>query len=664
AIKRLESVEKQLLRNPIRAEVYKSSINQYHERGFAEEVKDTKAHDNDIKLFPEAAKRVMDDMYVDDCLTGADDKEEAVKLQKELTEFMHCAAFNLTKWSSNTEDVLSHVEEKDRARNMLIDFREREPLKALGICWNTLTDCFEFHIPQNQFLLHECETKRNMLSDASKIFDPMGLLSPYTIRSKMLFQQLWNRGLQWDEQLPEDILQQWNAWKTEDSTDMGSAEMEALSRGGKSRRFTDSWSNIEKSERQRFVETWPNQKLNQASTRDAQKERKAKPVQNFVTVSNKPVIDHGRYERWIKLIRVTAYVLRFVANLKLKKHDFPKELSVDEIANAETFLYHHIQKEAFPEEYERLASGKTLQRNSRILKLDPYFDKNSHTLRLGQAKMLTMYRSIKLDIDGDRIHRSESERRVVMKGYIRAKCAPLDLEARLIIALSTDDLNFPSQSKYRGDMPRSLVLQNFVRCDEEDGCYPMASFTYQQLTQSLTQTLLSTQPFGTTTMNNDLLYYLKSFVSQRLLFMKRSTLPGHPKGFAMIQFIQELQIIKTMNAYFMQIRQLFHYVQRFTTQRTPYNFSQRKLFMFNEKRSIRKWERHWYIAQLLQSKKGPKNPEVRCLLPSESQLFELDHHHWGHCHFFLICKFWRYSHIGSTELSRWWQYNFRFQHIC
>ena len=32
-------------------------------------------------------------------------------------------------------------------------------------------------------------------------------------------------------------------------------------------------------------ETWPNQKLNQASTRDAQKERKAKPVQNFVTVS-------------------------------------------------------------------------------------------------------------------------------------------------------------------------------------------------------------------------------------------------------------------------------------------------------------------------------------------------------------------------------------------
>jgi hypothetical protein len=91
-------------------------------------------------------------------------------------------------------------------------------------------------------------------------------------------------------------------------------------------------------------ETWPNHRLSQAFKRDAQKESDAKSFHNFVTDSNKPVIDHGRYERWIKLIRVTAYVLRLVANLKLKKHDCPKELSVDVIANAETFWYRHIQK--------------------------------------------------------------------------------------------------------------------------------------------------------------------------------------------------------------------------------------------------------------------------------------------------------------------------------
>ena len=55
----------------------------------------------------------------------------------------------------------------------------------------------------------------SMLSDASKMFDPMSILSPYTIRSKVLFQQLWSRGLQWDKNLPEDIKQQWDIWKSE-----------------------------------------------------------------------------------------------------------------------------------------------------------------------------------------------------------------------------------------------------------------------------------------------------------------------------------------------------------------------------------------------------------------------------------------------------------------
>ena len=345
AIKRLESVEKQLLKNPTRAEAYKSSINQYHEKGFAEEIQQAKVPNEDVKLvrylphhavfrenkpttkcrvvfdasareedgvslndcvlpgpalqpnlvavllrfrthkiglmadiekmflqimlaekdrdvhryvwrnmkidkppkvyrmtrvsfgvncspflaiatvrnhaerfeleFPQAAKCVRDDMYVDDCLTGADDEEEAVKLQQSMTELMYRAAFNLTKWSSNSENVLNHIEEKDRAPNTLIDFSEKEPLKALGIGWNTLTDCFEFHVPTNRFLLRERETKRSMLSDASKLFDPMGILSPYTIRSKVMFQQLWSRGLQWDENLPEDIKQQWDIWKSE-----------------------------------------------------------------------------------------------------------------------------------------------------------------------------------------------------------------------------------------------------------------------------------------------------------------------------------------------------------------------------------------------------------------------------------------------------------------
>ena len=58
------------------------------------------------------------------------------------------------------------------------------------------------------------ETKRSLLSIASKVFDPMGLITPLTIRAKMSFQELWQRGLQLEDRLDDDIADQWRSWKS------------------------------------------------------------------------------------------------------------------------------------------------------------------------------------------------------------------------------------------------------------------------------------------------------------------------------------------------------------------------------------------------------------------------------------------------------------------
>lgn len=75
--------------------------------------------------------------------------------------------------------------------------------------------------------------------------------------------------------------------------------------------------------------------------------------------------------------QVTTYVL---GCMKLKKRGCPTEPSG--VANAKT-CYHYIQKEILSDEYEILKSVRSSQWNSPILKLDPYFDKNSGTLRVG-----------------------------------------------------------------------------------------------------------------------------------------------------------------------------------------------------------------------------------------------------------------------------------------
>ena len=48
-----------------------------------------------------------------------------------------------------------------------------------------------------------------------RIFDPIGLLSPFIIRVKCLFQEMWERGIAWDQDLPDDLVEKWHKWCSE-----------------------------------------------------------------------------------------------------------------------------------------------------------------------------------------------------------------------------------------------------------------------------------------------------------------------------------------------------------------------------------------------------------------------------------------------------------------
>ena len=128
---------------------------------------------------------------------------------------MMAAAFNLTKWASNSKLVMDGIDPDKRATSLLVECDSRGPLKALGVSWDLISDCFRFLAPTETVSCHDPMTKRSLLSLASRVFDPMGLISPFTVRAKILFQELWRRGLEWDDPLDNDIEQEWSSWKSE-----------------------------------------------------------------------------------------------------------------------------------------------------------------------------------------------------------------------------------------------------------------------------------------------------------------------------------------------------------------------------------------------------------------------------------------------------------------
>lgn len=47
----------------------------------------------------------------------------------------------------------------------------------------------------------------------AKVFDVLGWVSPVTVKMKILLQRLWEAKPDWDDPIPDDVLQVWSQWR-------------------------------------------------------------------------------------------------------------------------------------------------------------------------------------------------------------------------------------------------------------------------------------------------------------------------------------------------------------------------------------------------------------------------------------------------------------------
>ena len=81
--------------------------------------------------------------------------------------------------------------------------------------WNPKFDVFHFKVKQiNEAIPAKALTKRQVLSDIAKIFDPLGWLSPISIKLKSLMQEIWVAKLDWDDNLPDNLAENYLEWRS------------------------------------------------------------------------------------------------------------------------------------------------------------------------------------------------------------------------------------------------------------------------------------------------------------------------------------------------------------------------------------------------------------------------------------------------------------------
>ena len=157
--------------------------------------------DNNAHVFdPEVVSTVKKNFYVDDCLKSVPSEKVAVKLAQDLQSLMKMGGFRLTKWLSNSRNVLRSIPESERSPSVVslnpCDDLPRD--RALGINWDVNDDKIKFivQVADRPF------TRRGILSIVSSIFDPLGLVSPITLRAKAIVQDLCRKKLGWDDEIP------------------------------------------------------------------------------------------------------------------------------------------------------------------------------------------------------------------------------------------------------------------------------------------------------------------------------------------------------------------------------------------------------------------------------------------------------------------------------
>lgn len=164
----------------------------------------------EARTYPEAARVVQEDFYVDDLMSGTHSLQKAKVLQRNLVELLSSGGFNLRKWRTNNAALAQNLPEDLRDKTYM-EISDNETVKTLGVYWNPTKDEFRFKVHLN---VDEKEfSKRTVLADIAKLFDPLGWITPVMIKAKLLLQELWIKEYTWDQQLSEDIAIKWGKFR-------------------------------------------------------------------------------------------------------------------------------------------------------------------------------------------------------------------------------------------------------------------------------------------------------------------------------------------------------------------------------------------------------------------------------------------------------------------
>ena len=155
------------------------------------------------KISTNAAECISKNSYMDDIIESVDLEGEMNQRMINIEKILELGGFQIKGWNKSSQKHEEEVSINLSAAN------ESNTEKVLGMIWDPNTDKFSFKMKINfakksrnaheepdltkddiPWKIPAKLTKRIVLSQINSIYDPIGLLSPFTVRAKILMRKL------------------------------------------------------------------------------------------------------------------------------------------------------------------------------------------------------------------------------------------------------------------------------------------------------------------------------------------------------------------------------------------------------------------------------------------------------------------------------------------
>ena len=168
---------------------------------------------------PHAAVILRRDRYMDDLIHSCPTTGKAVQSITELDRVLATGSFKIKEWIPSSQVVLNELaqaalrkpdkEKPDESPVVptAVSLDGERGVKTLGVGWNPQTDVLSFDVKETNVTKL---TKRAVLSNISRLYDPLGLASAVTIKARIALQDIWRaKDYDWDDPLPDEMGQRW-----------------------------------------------------------------------------------------------------------------------------------------------------------------------------------------------------------------------------------------------------------------------------------------------------------------------------------------------------------------------------------------------------------------------------------------------------------------------